>query len=83
MTQGRSTAAATTTRSVQVELQADCLAGVRGRSADSRSEFSANDLVEALNTADEIGDDYLRSAGGEMPDPSLSRTDPRRSDRLG
>jgi predicted metalloprotease len=55
-------------RSVQVELQADCLAGVWGRSAYPRSELTIGDLNEALRAADVIGDDYIQRAAGNLVD---------------
>ena len=45
--------------SVRVELQADCFAGVWGRSAQSRLEITDEDLGEALTAAHAIGDDTL------------------------
>jgi predicted metalloprotease len=45
--------------SVRVELQADCLAGVWGRSAQSALEITDEDLGEALTAAHAIGDDTL------------------------
>jgi predicted metalloprotease len=45
--------------SVRVELQADCLAGVWGRSARSTLEITDEDLGEALTAAHAIGDDAL------------------------
>jgi predicted metalloprotease len=45
--------------SVRVELQADCLAGVWGRSARSALEVTDEDLAEALTAAHAIGDDTL------------------------
>ena len=45
--------------SVRVELQADCLAGVWGRSARSTLEITDEDLGEALTAAHAIGDDTL------------------------
>jgi predicted metalloprotease len=45
--------------SVRVELQADCLAGVWGRSARSTLLITDEDLGEALNAAHAIGDDTL------------------------
>jgi predicted metalloprotease len=45
--------------SVRVELQADCLAGVWGRSARTTLEITDEDLDEALNAAHAIGDDTL------------------------
>jgi predicted metalloprotease len=58
-------------RSVEVELQADCLAGVWGRSAYPRSAFNITDLFDALTTARVIGDDYLQKAAGNVVDTSL------------
>lgn len=58
-------------RSVQVELQADCLAGVWARSAFPRSELTVTDLREALKAADLIGDDYGARAAGEVADRTL------------
>jgi uncharacterized protein len=57
-------------RSVRVELEADCLAGVWGRSAFSRSDVTENDLWEAVKTAEVIGDDYEAVAAGQEPDAS-------------
>ena len=45
--------------SVRVELQADCFAGVWGRSAQSALEITDEDLGEALTAAHAIGDDTL------------------------
>jgi predicted metalloprotease len=59
------------TRSIQVELQADCLAGVWARSAYPRSGFNINDLYDALTTANKIGDDYIQRANGNIVDTSL------------
>jgi predicted metalloprotease len=58
-------------RSVQTELQADCLAGVWGRSAYPRSSFNATDLADAQKTAQKIGDDYIQEASGNIVDTSL------------
>lgn len=55
-------------RSVQVELQADCLAGVWGRSAFPRSELTIRDLDGALKAAEVIGDDYIQRAAGDDVD---------------
>lgn len=55
-------------RSVKSELQADCLAGVWGRSAYPRSELTIQDLYQALKTAQVIGDDYLQQAAGDVID---------------
>jgi predicted metalloprotease len=48
--------------SVRVELQADCLAGVWGRSAGSTLAITDEDLGEALTAAHAIGDDTLGHA---------------------
>ena len=45
--------------SVRVELQADCFAGVWGRSARSSLQITDEDLDEALTAAHAIGDDKL------------------------
>jgi uncharacterized protein len=58
-------------RSVQVELQADCLAGVWAHSAYPRSGLSRSELADAVKTAQAIGDDYLREAAGEEVDTTL------------
>jgi predicted metalloprotease len=58
-------------RSVQVELQADCLAGVWGHSAFPRSELTIGELNQALKAADVIGDDYIQRAAGNVVDSTL------------
>jgi predicted metalloprotease len=45
--------------SVRVELQADCLAGVWGRTARASLQITDEDLGEALTAAHAIGDDTL------------------------
>ena len=64
-------------RSVRVELQADCYAGVwghdaaqPGRAANGRVELDPGDVDEALNAASSIGDDRLQkmSTGQVFPD---------------
>jgi predicted metalloprotease len=64
-------------RSVRLELQADCYAGVwghdaaqPGRAAQGRVELDPGDVEEALNAAAAIGDDRLQkmSTGRVMPD---------------
>ncbi|MBX7213889.1 MAG: zinc metallopeptidase [Thermoflexales bacterium] len=56
--------------SVRLELQADCFAGVWGNSTAKRGYVSNTDLTAALNTASQIGDDYLqkRSRGYSSPE---------------
>lgn len=48
--------------SVRMELQADCLAGVWGHSAQSSLKINDDDLKEAVNAAHAIGDDALGHA---------------------
>ncbi|AYD01618.1 neutral zinc metallopeptidase [Neorhizobium sp. NCHU2750] len=56
--------------SVRVELQADCFAGVWGKHTDQKGLLSQGDLEEALNAAQQIGDDTLqkRSQGYVVPE---------------
>ena len=50
--------------SVQLELQADCFAGLWGNHADrSRQILEQGDIEEALNAASAIGDDLLQKEG--------------------
>ncbi len=46
--------------SVRIELQADCLAGVWGHFTAQRGLITDQDITKALNTATQIGDDYLQ-----------------------
>jgi predicted metalloprotease len=46
-------------KSVRVELQADCLAGVWGHTARASLQITDDDLSEALTAAHAIGDDTL------------------------
>ncbi len=56
--------------SVRVELQADCFAGIWAKQTDQKGLLSAGDIEEALNAAQQIGDDTLqkRSQGYVVPD---------------
>ncbi|MBX9458617.1 MAG: zinc metallopeptidase [Rhizobium sp.] len=56
--------------SVRVELQADCYAGIWGRYTDQKGILERGDLDEAINAAQQIGDDALqkRSQGYVVPD---------------
>ena len=58
-------------RSVRVELQADCLAGVWAHSQYSRDELSVADVQEKLRLAAVIGDDFQAQAAGKPVDPGL------------
>ncbi|WP_105400548.1 MULTISPECIES: neutral zinc metallopeptidase [unclassified Neorhizobium] len=56
--------------SVRVELQADCFAGVWGKFTQQKGILDTGDLEEALNAAQQIGDDTLqkRSQGYVVPE---------------
>ncbi|TLX14066.1 neutral zinc metallopeptidase [Rhizobium sp. MHM7A] len=56
--------------SVRVELQADCFAGIWGKYTQQKGLLEAGDLEEALNAAQQIGDDTLqkRSQGYVVPE---------------
>ncbi|WP_113261747.1 KPN_02809 family neutral zinc metallopeptidase [Agrobacterium cavarae] len=56
--------------SVEVELQADCYAGIWGKSTQQKGILEAGDLEEALNAAHQIGDDTLqkKTQGYVVPD---------------
>jgi len=54
-------------QSVQQELQADCLAGMWGRSAAQRSKLETGDVEEGLQAAAAMGDDRL-SQGRVRPE---------------
>jgi predicted metalloprotease len=62
-------------RSVRIELQADCLAGVWAHSVYSRGEVTRDDLNHALKTAAVIGDDFQSRMAGHTVDPLA--VDPR------
>ncbi len=56
--------------SVQVELQADCFAGVWGHYVAKEGWLERGDLEEAINAAEQIGDDTIqrRTQGYVVPD---------------
>ncbi|MBY5417069.1 neutral zinc metallopeptidase [Rhizobium leguminosarum] len=56
--------------SVRVELQADCFAGIWGKYTQQKGLLESGDLEEALNAAQQIGDDSLqkRSQGYVAPE---------------
>jgi hypothetical protein len=61
-------------RQVQIELQADCLAGVWARRAqDARQILEEGDIEEGLAAAAAVGDDRLqRRSGGEVVPESFT-----------
>lgn len=56
--------------SVRVELQADCFAGIWAHFTNERGLLESGDIEEALNAANQIGDDTLqrRTQGFVVPD---------------
>lgn len=56
--------------SIRVELQADCFAGIWGKHTQQKGILDAGDLEEALNAAQQIGDDTLQkqTQGYVVPD---------------
>jgi predicted metalloprotease len=59
--------AGTNARSVRLELQADCFAGVWTHSSYQRDELDAEDFADALRAAAVVGDDFQqRSATGTI-----------------
>ncbi|MGV1789233.1 flagellar biosynthesis protein FlgM [Rhizobium lusitanum] len=56
--------------SVRIELQADCFAGIWGKFTQQKGILQSGDLEEALNAAQQIGDDTLqkRTQGYVVPD---------------
>lgn len=66
--------------SVMMELQADCFAGVWGRSMQQQGVMEEGDLQEGLNAAEAIGDDRLQqqSQGRIVPDSFTHGTSEQR-----
>jgi uncharacterized protein len=56
--------------SIRVELQADCFAGIWARTTAQKGLLEEGDLEEALNAANQIGDDTLqrKTQGFVVPD---------------
>ena len=55
--------------SVRLELQADCLAGVWGHSAQQEQLLEGGDLEEGLTAAAAVGDDRIQSQSGRGVNP--------------
>lgn len=55
--------------SVDLELQADCFAGVWGHSTEQRDIVHPNDIAEALKAAAAVGDDHLQRMSGRAVSP--------------
>ena len=58
--------------SIALELQADCLAGAWAASAAERELFDRpNEITEALDAAEAVGDDRILEQSGRVVDPDL------------
>jgi predicted metalloprotease len=68
--QGGGSRAGANALSVQLELQADCLAGVWGHHANKKQLLDPDDVDEGLNAAAAIGDDRL--TGGRVSPESFT-----------
>ncbi|MBW4582905.1 MAG: zinc metallopeptidase [Tildeniella nuda ZEHNDER 1965/U140] len=68
--QSRSDKATVNNLSVRLELQADCFAGIWGHYTAERNLINGQDVKGAMNTAAQIGDDYLQkqSSGYVVPE---------------
>ena len=68
--QARADPATANRLSVRIELQADCFAGVWGHHTAERGLINQQDVATALQTASQIGDDYLqrRARGTVAPE---------------
>jgi len=55
--------------SVDLELQADCFAGVWAHSTEQRGIVHPDDIAEALKAAAAVGDDHLQKMAGRATSP--------------
>lgn len=55
--------------SVDLELQADCYAGVWGHTYQARGKLDAADVQNALSAATAVGDDHLQKMSGRAVSP--------------
>lgn len=55
--------------SVDLELQADCFAGVWGHSTEQRNIINSSDVSDALKAAAAVGDDHIQKMQGRAVSP--------------
>jgi hypothetical protein len=55
--------------SVDLELQADCYAGVWAHAAKERNKLDPGDIQAALSAATSVGDDHLQKMSGRAVSP--------------
>jgi hypothetical protein len=55
--------------SVQLELQADCFAGIWAHSTQERKLLESGDVEEGLNAASAVGDDRIQRMAGRRVNP--------------
>jgi uncharacterized protein len=55
--------------SVDLELQADCFAGVWAHSTEQRNKVNSDDIAGALKAAAAVGDDHLQRMSGRAVSP--------------
>jgi predicted metalloprotease len=57
------------TKSIEIELQADCYAGIWAYSQSNNNIFEPNEINEALSAASAVGDDNIQKSSGYAINP--------------